>query len=520
VYWSVEHRRPQDYEYFKQLQPSVFKIMDGGEPDYTFARNELPTALVIARDWAMSEQHADMLRDPVGTGQRHAREWNEHQPRLGFDRATTLILGINEPHIWEPGVAEALRQYTIAMLKEAGGLGLHVGVMQLSVGWPNNSGPDTPPDWSAFEGVENAIQVNDGVLICHEYWANQGPSENWGWWAGRSLKCPWQVPIIIGECGIDMFVKDTSVGQQKRGWLGHMPPERYAAELAGYVGRMSADPRFVGCCVFASDFQAHEWYSFDVEPAYKAILATPIPDNKPPFEVHLPAISSGKPAYVAVSSGANLRDQPNLETSTVLTAVPFAEQVTVAGYDDDKHTWANVEYQGQAGWVLASLLNYLPPTQNATPPSPPSGDNFQRAIEWVLRWEGGYQNNPADVGNWTSGKVGIGENKGTNFGISAASYPNLDIRNLTKEQAIAIYERDYWQPSGAAALGWPACLLVMDTAVLHGVGTAQRWLAEGGASPYAIAAKRLRTYTKLNNWQQFGAAWVNRTADLLEEANR
>jgi len=302
VYWSVWHRRQSDYDYFKALQPSVFKIMDGGDVDYTFAKDNLPNSLVIARDWALSEQHDDLLRDPVGTGQRHAREWNDHQHRLGFDRAKTLILGINEPRVWDAGVPEALRQYTIAMCYEAMKFGLRVGAMQLSVGWPGNSGEGQPPDWSPFYDVDQAILHNGGALITHEYWADQGPAENWGWWGGRTLRCPWQVPIVIGECGVDMFVKDTSGGQQNRGWVGHMPPERYAAELAEYTNRMSADPRFVGCCVFASDYAAQEWYSFDIEPAYAAILAQPISGTPtPPLPV--PPLPTTPPVVPPVHGG-------------------------------------------------------------------------------------------------------------------------------------------------------------------------------------------------------------------------
>lgn len=279
VYWSVMHRRPQDYEYFKRLQPSVFKIMDGGPNDYAWAKANLPNSLVIARDWALSEQHQDMRRDPVGTGRRHAEEWDAHADRLGFDRAKTLILGINEPQVWESGVPEALRQYTIALCDRAAELDLRVGAMQLSVGWPANNGPDTPPDWSPFAGVEDAIRRGNHMLVCHEYWADSGPDENWGWWAGRALRCPWRVPIVIGECGIDMYVKDPSVPHTARGWQGRMHPTRYAAELAEYVTRMDTDARFVGACVFASDFANREWWSFDVEPAYDAILATRNPSN-------------------------------------------------------------------------------------------------------------------------------------------------------------------------------------------------------------------------------------------------
>jgi len=58
--------------------------------------------------------------------------------------------------------------------------------------------------------------------------------------------------------------------------------------------------------------------------------------------------------------------------------------------------------------------------------------------------EGGYQNMRADSGNWTGGKVGKGEQRGTKYGIAASSYPKEDIRNLTIQRASIIYRRDFW----------------------------------------------------------------------------
>ena len=52
----------------------------------------------------------------------------------------------------------------------------------------------------------------------------------------------------------------------------------------------------------------------------------------------------------------------------------------------------------------------------------------------ITEHEGGYVNNPSDPG---------GE---TNWGISKAQYPSLDIQHLTLDEAVAIYRRDYWQP--------------------------------------------------------------------------
>ena len=61
---------------------------------------------------------------------------------------------------------------------------------------------------------------------------------------------------------------------------------------------------------------------------------------------------------------------------------------------------------------------------------------FEPAVEKVLLHEGGY--------NFIEGDAG-GE---TNWGISKRSYPNLDIRNLTREQAIEIYRTDWWDKHG------------------------------------------------------------------------
>jgi len=335
------HRRQQDYAFFTRLQPSVMKIMDGGPNDYAWVRDNLPNSLVVARDWALSEQHTDMLKDPVTTGTRHAQEWDKHANRLGFDRTKTFVLGINEPHVWEPGVPEALRAYTIALCEEASELGLRVGAMQLSVGWPANTGPDTPPNWEPWRGVDNAIRANNGALVLHEYFADAGPGEMWGWWAGRSLKCPWQVPIIIGECGIDMYVKDGSVAHASRGWQGRKEPAQYALELADYVGRMSADKRFVGCCVFAADFASHEWFSFDIERAYDAIVATPIPQpTTPPVDTHIPWVGNGP---TPVEPEAHIPEQPD-------------------------NTW-------QRSWPI------------------------------VLKFEGGLSLDPNDTGNWYNGQL-------------------------------------------------------------------------------------------------------------------
>jgi len=93
---------------------------------------------------------------------------------------------------------------------------------------------------------------------------------------------------------------------------------------------------------------------------------------------------------------------------------------------------------------------------------------FEKAMSIVFAEEGPYGCDPRDPGNWTGGHVGSGVLKGTKFGISAKSYPDLDIRNLTREAAHGIYYRDYWTKFGCDKLPPPLALLVFDCTVNGG----------------------------------------------------
>lgn len=58
---------------------------------------------------------------------------------------------------------------------------------------------------------------------------------------------------------------------------------------------------------------------------------------------------------------------------------------------------------------------------------------FAPAIAGVLADEGGLIEDPRDPGGLTK------------FGISQRSYPEVNIRDLTREEAETIYERDFWK---------------------------------------------------------------------------
>jgi hypothetical protein len=172
-----------------------------------------------------------------------------------------------------------------------------------------------------------------------------------------------------------------------------------------------------------------------------------------------------------------------------------------------------------------------PQTQILTPEekrTEKTGD-LQAALDFVLEdnIEGGYINNPADPG---------GE---TNFGICKRSYPDVDIKNLTRDGAKAIYAREYWAPIHGDELPEPVALVAFDCAVNQGVGTAVKVLQEalanqgylpddavdGRLGPQTLEALkpadslwlatdmiflRLGRYLDLKTWGNFGKGWARR----------
>jgi lysozyme family protein len=134
-------------------------------------------------------------------------------------------------------------------------------------------------------------------------------------------------------------------------------------------------------------------------------------------------------------------------------------------------------------------------------------NEFRRALKFVLAHEGGYVNDPKDPG---------GETK---WGISKKTYPSLDIKNLSPEQASEIYAKDYWDPCGCDTLGWPLSAVAFDSAVNLGPVRIIGWLRIT-PQPSAIDMLELRRQHYINicnkntNLIKFSRGWWNRLADL------
>jgi lysozyme family protein len=156
-------------------------------------------------------------------------------------------------------------------------------------------------------------------------------------------------------------------------------------------------------------------------------------------------------------------------------------------------------------------------------------EDWNEAITFVLQQEGGYTLDPNDPG---------GE---TNFGISKKAYPNVDIKNLTAEQAKAIYKTDYWQACSCDDLPRAWAIAVFDTGVNQGVGKARRLMqialgvdVDGVVGPATLAAaaksgpdqvkmflaQRLKDYANIMAANQklliYALNWCHRVIDLAQ----
>jgi len=107
---------------------------------------------------------------------------------------------------------------------------------------------------------------------------------------------------------------------------------------------------------------------------------------------------------------------------------------------------------------------YTGPEPNGIQKEKEEMSKFDEIIEGVLEHEGGYVNDPTDLG---------GE---TNFGITKRFYPDVDIKNLTKEGAKEIYKKDYWDKNKVDDVPDDLKHIFFDMCVNQGRGTAVRVL--------------------------------------------
>jgi lysozyme family protein len=158
---------------------------------------------------------------------------------------------------------------------------------------------------------------------------------------------------------------------------------------------------------------------------------------------------------------------------------------------------------------------------------------YDEALRRLLAHEGGYTNHPSDPGG------------PTNFGITIHDYRKYidasggaaDVRQMTVEQAKAIYRSKYWNAMRCDELPAGVDFAVFDYGVNSGIGRAPKVLkrildldaSTSAVTPQVIEAakrrdarsivgaicdERLRFLKSLRTWPVFGNGWGRRVSEV------
>lgn len=131
---------------------------------------------------------------------------------------------------------------------------------------------------------------------------------------------------------------------------------------------------------------------------------------------------------------------------------------------------------------------------------------FTQAVDWVLHREGVESDDPRDRGGHTR------------YGISARAHPDLDIPNLTRNQAVAVYFRDYWQAGACASLPPVVGLCLFDGLIQHRPKTARRLIQQAlGVTPDGLFGPVTRQAAKLADPDAFLVQYLSHRAQLYRD---
>ena len=162
--------------------------------------------------------------------------------------------------------------------------------------------------------------------------------------------------------------------------------------------------------------------------------------------------------------------------------------------------------------------------------------DWDASLAFVIAAEGGYSHDPLDPGG------------ATNLGITLAELSEWrhiavtkdDVKNLSREEAAAIYRSNYWNSSRCTDLPAGVDLMVFDASVNIGIGRSAKFLqaalgvtVDGSIGPQTVAAvrsrpvsdligelaaRRLAFYQTLPDFNHFGAGWTNRVNQVQDHA--
>jgi lysozyme family protein len=163
-------------------------------------------------------------------------------------------------------------------------------------------------------------------------------------------------------------------------------------------------------------------------------------------------------------------------------------------------------------------------------------ENFNEALQLVLKHEGGFVNHPADPGGMTN----LGVTKKVWEAYIGHSVGEIEMRALTPEKVAPLYKKMYWDRCMCDDLPSGVDYAVFDFAVNAGVGRSSRVLqgAVGAVQDGVIGVNTIEKakampaqellnkfseaketfYRSLPTFSTFGKGWLSRVASVQIEA--
>lgn len=137
-------------------------------------------------------------------------------------------------------------------------------------------------------------------------------------------------------------------------------------------------------------------------------------------------------------------------------------------------------------------------------------ENFDRAMDFILKWEGYKSNDAGDSGGRTI------------FGIASKYHPEEvdQMWNLPKEEALEIakeiYRKDYWLPMGCGDMESPFDIICFDCSVNMGIGRAKEFLHQTNDWRDFWFLRLMKYISMKQKYSQFIWGWINRITDLYQ----
>lgn len=141
-------------------------------------------------------------------------------------------------------------------------------------------------------------------------------------------------------------------------------------------------------------------------------------------------------------------------------------------------------------------------------------DIFHSALGFVLRWEGGFVDDPEDHGG------------ATNKGITQSTYdlwrhnnhlPEQSVKLITEAEVETIYRQNYWDRLAARKMEPNLYFAAFNCAVNMGVTEAKILLNQAGNSVEKfldLQEEKYREYARFPGQGKFLQGWLNRLKDL------